>query len=244
MSATTTDLILFWNMETLNGADMEDLSGYSRHGTISGTTDFAGKVSRARDFDGVDDEIETAATFDCSGAFTACSWLDPDAPTSSQIFWYFTSAAAGADVGLIVGHYGNGQVLVQNGDGTQESSSTALASSGWVHVAVTKTSAGAMKVYVNGTDVTVAAGASWGLSTAGRQVGQKINGANDYNGRIDEMRLYKRALSASEITDIYDDLTSYPVVDTRPVDSGIARNNERKVWKSRMSLADFKLRNY
>src|SRR2546428_4982956 len=48
-------LVLSYDMETLlaNG-HMEDLSGQGHHGTMSGTTDVAGKVGRARHFNAGD----------------------------------------------------------------------------------------------------------------------------------------------------------------------------------------------
>src|SRR5439155_16620312 len=52
---TVGDPLLAYDMETLTGSGLvKDLSGHGTDGTITGTTDVAGKVGRARDFDGGD----------------------------------------------------------------------------------------------------------------------------------------------------------------------------------------------
>ena len=48
MPAPTNGLVLFWNMETLNGSLMKDLAGNANDGIITGAADSSGKVSRAR----------------------------------------------------------------------------------------------------------------------------------------------------------------------------------------------------
>src|SRR5205823_10501043 len=55
---------LSYDMENLTAdGRMRDLSRNGNHGTITGTTDVAGKVGRAREFDGVDDVIESPFFF-------------------------------------------------------------------------------------------------------------------------------------------------------------------------------------
>src|SRR5439155_26417642 len=54
--------VLAYDMETvLFDGRMKDLSGHVNHGTMTGTTDVAGKVGRARNFDGSGDRITAPA---------------------------------------------------------------------------------------------------------------------------------------------------------------------------------------
>src|SRR2546426_3101367 len=65
-------------METLTAdGRMKDLSGHSNHGTISGATDVAGIVGRARHFDGIAGYIETPDSSDLhvSGGITIAAWV-------------------------------------------------------------------------------------------------------------------------------------------------------------------------
>src|SRR2546425_2147880 len=54
------DPVLAYDMETLTAdGKMKDLSGHGNDGTISGTTDVAGKVGRARQFNGIADYVRS-----------------------------------------------------------------------------------------------------------------------------------------------------------------------------------------
>src|SRR2546425_1361710 len=71
----TDGLVLSYDMEALlpNG-QMKDLSGQGHPGTMSGTTDVAGKVGRARRFKDVG-RITTTSTSVPSTAFTIAGWF-------------------------------------------------------------------------------------------------------------------------------------------------------------------------
>src|SRR2546428_9684020 len=68
-------LVLSYDMETLlaNG-HMEDLSGQGHHGTMSGTTDVAGKVGRARHFN-AGDRIMAPPILVPAIDFTVAAWF-------------------------------------------------------------------------------------------------------------------------------------------------------------------------
>src|SRR5437016_8161965 len=65
---------------TVNGM-MRDDSGNANHGTINGAQDVAGKVGRAREFDGIDDYIEVpdSSSLHPTGAITIAAWVYLDA---------------------------------------------------------------------------------------------------------------------------------------------------------------------
>src|SRR3989475_4653813 len=69
-------LVLSYDMETLlaNG-HMEDLSGQGHHGTMSGTTDVAGKVGRARHFN-AGDRIMAPPILVPAIDFTVAAWFN------------------------------------------------------------------------------------------------------------------------------------------------------------------------
>src|SRR2546427_4366088 len=54
---------------------MEDLSGHANHGTITGATDVAGKLGRARNFDGSGDRITAPAISVPGTDFTVTAWF-------------------------------------------------------------------------------------------------------------------------------------------------------------------------
>src|SRR3989442_12441574 len=67
--------VLSYDMENLHGhGHMEDLSGQGHHGTMSGTTDVAGKVGRARHFN-AGDRIMAPPILVPAIDFTVAAWF-------------------------------------------------------------------------------------------------------------------------------------------------------------------------
>ena len=77
-----------------------------------------------------------------------------------------------------------------------------LATGVWSHVAVTRTG-GAYTLYYNGSQVSSGAGASWTGSTAPLQFGYDPGSGQHFNGLLDEVSIYDRALSSNEVAAIY-----------------------------------------
>src|SRR5206468_1909291 len=68
--------VLHYDLETLTPSGlMKDLSGHVNHGTMTGTTDVAGKVGRARNFDGSGDRITAPAISVPATDFTVAAWF-------------------------------------------------------------------------------------------------------------------------------------------------------------------------
>src|SRR5207249_6515615 len=71
-------LFLSYDMDTLtDDGRMKDISGNGNHGTITGTADVAGKVGRAREFDGIDDVIQSPSVPRLADG-TFALWLKPN----------------------------------------------------------------------------------------------------------------------------------------------------------------------
>src|SRR6266487_2888874 len=77
MSAPTNGLVLYYNMETINtDGKMKDLSGSDNHGTLIGTSNIAGKVGWARNFNGTTDGITAIDTPSLSSSdVTVSLWV-------------------------------------------------------------------------------------------------------------------------------------------------------------------------
>jgi hypothetical protein len=86
--------------------------------------------------------------------------------------------------------------------GTYSSADTVspVAELAWIHVASVHQGS-AMRVYVNGVDVSDVTDASPTIkaTAAEMRVGARGDGTNAFTGDVDEVRIYSRALSASEI---------------------------------------------
>jgi len=81
---------------------------------------------------------------------------------------------------------------------------SALSLSTWMHVAVTS-DGGELKIYVNGVEVNSTTAGSSAITFDHFTAGCGSNGTSgdNWNGAIDEFGVWQRALSADEVTQLY-----------------------------------------
>jgi len=83
----------------------------------------------------------------------------------------------------------------------------------WHHIVFTFSN-GVVKGYVDGAPVTLQSNTFTGketlpLQTYGTNIGADAGGANSYSGRIDDLRIYKRALSSADAAALYSSFHPY-----------------------------------
>jgi hypothetical protein len=203
-------LVLSMNFDEANGGPL-DQSASGRNGTIRGATRVNGKVGRALSFDGVDDWvtiIDGAADtpLDLTSGMTLEAWVNPGAmngwetvimkergAASSQAQSYALYAANGA------GAPPSGVARVGTADRTVVGT-TPLAAGTWTHIATTYDGV-TQRIFVNGVQASSRPQA--GAMTVGNQPlrigGNQVFSGEFYNGLIDNVRVYNRALSATEL---------------------------------------------
>src|SRR2546425_1320061 len=192
--------ILSYDMETLTAdGRMKDLSGHSNHGTVSGTTDVAGIVGRARHFDGIADYIEVLDSSDLhvSAGITIAAWvyLQADhtggAPTMIRKQGSFL---------LEVGDAGTNRpaFLLWWTDGTlTRLDGPPIPKFEWHHWAGTYDGT-TMRLYIDGTVVSsLAISKTIATSTEPLRMGHWTT--EWFQGILDEVQLFSRALSVDEI---------------------------------------------
>jgi sialidase-1 len=180
-----------------------------------------GKFGNGLALDGVDDRVEVP--FDRSidvGAddFTMMTWLKYGATTGSHsILWaYRTGSGTTPQVWLRAEPESKrirAMLAVDRFNITVQSAS-AYNDDQWHHV-VLQRAGGKLKLLVDGVEVGSAI-APAGSATAGKEfgvegihVGQRIDGANRLHGTLDDVRVYRRALSTTELEQIR--LTNKPI---------------------------------
>ncbi|MFA7062070.1 MAG: LamG-like jellyroll fold domain-containing protein [Pedobacter sp.] len=197
------DLVGLWRMD----GDWLDSSGNDNHGvpyngaTFS-TTHIVG--SFAGSFDGSDDYVQgTTSGFPLgSSSRTIMAWIKTGNATGDQaIFHYGVSNASvpSQSFQLIVT---NGKAAIGNGTGTGIVVGTSLISDDKWHLLVglyEGTSTNIARIYVDGIEqksgvITAPATASQAFT-----VGRFLAGGGQFNGLIDELAIYKRALTLDEI---------------------------------------------
>ena len=202
--STTNGLVGAYAFEEASGTTVVDASGKGNTGTISGATwTTQGRFGKALSFDGVNDwvTINDAASLDLTTSMTLEAWVYP---TVNMSQW--------ATVVLKEQPGGGLYELYANGDQSQPLTSVTvggqyrvlsggpwLLANQWTHLAATYDGT-TQRLYVNGTQVAQRpqTGPTQVSSSPLRLGGNSVWG-EFFKGRIDEVRVYNRALSAAEI---------------------------------------------
>ncbi len=197
-------------MDETSGATAADSSGNGNNGTINGGAAWtAGQSGNAVDLDGTDDYIALPAGV-VSGAdtITVAAWVNLDTVSNWMRIFDFGSGTStymyltpqnGSTGKIRFGIRNNGSTA-QNIDGT-----SALATGGWHHVAVTLNgSTGTL--YVDGSAV----GSNTSMTikpsdmgaTTQNWIGRSQHSDPYLDGRVDDFRIYNRAISSSEVASV------------------------------------------
>ena len=200
-------LVAAYNFEEASGATVVDASGNSNHGAISGAARItSGKYGKALSFDGVNDwvTINGSASLGLTTRVTVEAWVYPNNLDSG--WWYCVLAkdhSGGASYYLAASSDRN---QPEFGVGTEDwgwyklyGGPSLLQPNAWVHLAATYDGA-IQRLYVNGSEVSNRSQSGRMMVSDGAlRIGGSGTWSEFFRGRIDEVRIYNRALSASEI---------------------------------------------
>ena len=218
-SPPTAGLVAAYGFNEGAGATTADASGNGHTGTIAGATwTTQGRFGNALSFDGVNDWVTVNATalLNLSTAMTVEAWVFPT--STSGVRDVLIKEGAGVDIYNLYARNGAGRpesnVFVGGVNRTAEG--TALAANAWTHLAGTYDGS-ILRLFVNGalvasTSVSGTIPASSGVLRIG---GNSLWG-EFFQGRIDEVRVYNRALTQAEIQADMTTPVGAPAPDTTP----------------------------
>ena len=193
-----------------SGTSAADASGHGITGTLTnGPAWAAGRYGGAISLDGNDDYVDLGnpTALRLTGSMTVSAWINSSSFPADDASVVSKRGSIGfqLDTTLDGGPRTVGFKLTSStGADMIRYGATALQTNTWYHVAgVYDAAAGTMTVYLNGQ---VDAGAQVGTITSTQQdspenvrIGRRANGGYLFNGRVDDVRIYDRALSATEI---------------------------------------------
>jgi len=215
-------LVLMMNFDNVsalgeNDTHVVDVSGNGNNGTWGNSTTgdinwTAGKFGKAIKFDGVDDYVEVAhsESLNMTSEITIEAWVNPDTPGQSgwSRFVSKRTTAGGADVyalGLTSDAY-TPFFRIRNLSIQTNLIATGLAPKNqWTHLVATYDGS-KMKIYINSVEnASLDKTGAIDTSTIDLHLGDRKDEATNrrLNGTIDEVRIYNRSLSASEIRQLY-----------------------------------------
>jgi hypothetical protein len=209
-----------WKFDEASGTSTSDSSGNGNHGSLVNSPAWAaGRTGAALQFNGSSNyvEIPSSSTMNQTGAaLTLSAWVYK---TANQANWrMLIHRQAGTSTGdqWALAFNGDKAVLAVNtGTLATVTAPTATPVNQWVHVAGTWDGS-TMRLYINGSQVaTTARSGTITVESKTVTIGAGRNGtAMDefFAGRINEARIYSRALSASEVQQVYLSVNQTPVV--------------------------------
>ena len=203
-------LVAYWSMdaETVVDGSLLDQSGHGHHGTIRGADVVAGHSGEALNFTrGLNDyvTVENSPELNFSAEFSIAAWIYPESYGESR---------GGAIVDKLYLSGSSGYLLqIENPNGSQlssffglsyqsslESDSGTVLLNTWQHLAVVFEN-GLLTFYRNGQPVGTRTTNQQHLNPTSRSlyIGNTSTRWGDFDGAIDELRIYDRALQQSEI---------------------------------------------
>jgi Concanavalin A-like lectin/glucanases superfamily len=174
----------------------------------NGATYAPGKVGEAFSLDGVDDyaEVPDAANLDIVDEITIDAWIYPNTVNSVTGNRIVDKNTGGLNDGYLLDIVRTKLRLIASGDDAQSIQSIPVNT--WTHVAGTYDGAN-IKLYINGVlDNTVVTTGPIPTNNLSLLIGETHPIPNSFDvkfdGMIDEVEIYNRALSASEIQTIFE----------------------------------------
>lgn len=188
-----------------------DQSGNNHHGIVHGavlTTDRFGNPNSAYEFNGINSWINTNFSFDYRYR-TVSVWANPYSTagyntTSKSVF---SQDASTLNYGFFLANYENGSLILRAGGESTSPNLTGLINN-WIHIVLVRDSL-SCSYYVNGNLIGTATCGTLGSSynpNPNLVIGTGRATTNQFfSGKIDDIRIYSRALTPEEIITIYNE---------------------------------------
>ena len=205
----------YWPLDATNGVVAADASVNGDNGTVNGAAwNPNGQINGCLNFNGVNDYVQINNLV--SADFSLSFWIQT-LQTGGTGQWY-------DGVGLVDGFAGGGAddfgtALLGGkcafGVGNPETtivSLTPINDGTWHQCVATRLAAtGAIKLYVDGNLEATGTGNTNALTaSAFLRFGQIASGGGYFNGRLDELKIYARALGGNEVTALFNDTALPP----------------------------------
>ena len=210
-SCMSKGLVGYWGFDEGEGATAYNAAdtGSVNDGTLTNDPKWTqGKKGGALSFDGENDYVEVADndSLDITNKITMEAWVNVIDPSVESVIVQKHNSTGYAHSNYAMEIRSN-QLRVWFGDGTNyRIYSGGSPATGWIHVVGVISSANDIKGYINGIEVSGSYSGSATTITANNQIlkiGLKTISYGGFNGEIDEVRIYDRALSAEEVRHHY-----------------------------------------
>lgn len=209
-------LVGYWNMEEGSGQTVQDRSGNGNDGVLGANAavdsadpsfapghDASGPAGTGLVFDGINDYVSAGngSSLNVTGAISMSVWVKPAVSDGNLV------RKVAVNQGYMMYLISNQRVEIGSNEfsSTLTTSNSAITLNSWNHIVATIDGSGVANIFVNG--VLVKTGNLQVLNTTTGSsfiIGGSSWSSGAYaNGVLDEVRLYKRALSPDEVRQLY-----------------------------------------
>src|SRR3989344_5973963 len=199
-----------------DGNATDSVNGYTGN-AVGGPTYVEGKIGKAVQFDGSNDYVDisggAATSLNLNNDYTVALWVYLDASPSNHGLLRITKSSSNSAVhdkyGLNLQSLANLRFRTSDGTTPDDDPFTVNLTLGkWAHIVCSLNSSDVKECYKDGVSVGTATNDvdTSLLSPTIGYIGTLKGGAvlsNLLNGRLDDVRIYNRALSASEVSALY-----------------------------------------
>lgn len=190
------------HMKDLTTSTIEDSTANNNDGNkkaVNEPIEVGGKIAKAQEFDGVDDYVDCSndPSLNITEEITIEAWIYPVSGTGYIISK--NTASAGDNQYAI---YWAGNKVTYYPDSHPSSAINSVLTGQWTHVVFTRTGTTG-QFYINGTASGGAENCNMSTKNVTVNIGRRKPDNFYFNGTIDEVRIYNRALSTDEINQNY-----------------------------------------
>ncbi len=208
------DLVGWWNFNEESGSVARDLSGYGNNGNITGATRVSGVPGtggQALSFTGSHYvRMNPSNTILDNTGWTLSGWFNASQIDSGSIahrvvtFHRLNSSPSwGTGGSLLLGNNSEARLMYTNAGGSQRYLiHSGIETERWYYFVGTYDGS-TYRSYINGEDMQSRNDTFEGFGAADAMIGTYSTSNYFFRGSIDDVRIYSRALSASEIQTLY-----------------------------------------
>ena len=193
------NLVAWWKLDEGSGNNALDWSGHGNHGQLRGGPQWvSGYDGIALEFDGSDDYVNFGNPSDFPSGTSArsmCGWARTDTVAGGWR-WIAAYGSPGTSQAMFIGI--NGADLYGGGYGDDVLQSNFWQVGVWHHICLTYDGTTA-RLYADGINVATES-KNWDLVSGRAHIGRQVNDLVEFwDGAIDDVRIYNKALTQDEI---------------------------------------------
>jgi hypothetical protein len=199
------NLVAHWMLDEGTGSIAYDSAG-DNDGSINGPNWTTGQIDGALAFDGVNDYVSfgTGPAITGTVPFAVSAWVKTDVTKGQGIVTQRSTTTGNGMYGMGIISDGRVQLQIYNGGyGFVVRSDITVSDGLWHHVAGVRTNSTDGEVYVDGSLSGTDSGPARSLNNVPVWIGRGFTGPFYFDGEIDEVMIFNRALSGEEVEQLY-----------------------------------------